>query len=53
MKKQKIVYAVFHTTENGADYLVKSFSCKENAFDYINEKKAAFDRELILRTIRY
>jgi hypothetical protein len=53
MKKKKKVYGVFHTTENGANYLVKCLRTREEAIDYTYYNKDNFERELIIKAITF
>jgi len=52
--RKKKVWAVFHTTEEGADYLVKS-RCKtyEDAVEWEHNSRDLYPRPLIIREIRY
>lgn len=52
--KRKLIWAVFHTTENGADYAVKT-GCKTHgeASDWEFENRYNFPRQLIIRKITY
>ena len=52
--KKKTVYAVFHTTETGADYAVKT-GCKDHAAasDWEHKHRDEYPRPLIIRKTTY
>ena len=53
-KKNKVVFVVFHTTEDGADYAVKT-GLKEyqDGCDWEFQNRDNFPRPLIIRKIKY
>ena len=52
--RKKMVFAVFYTTENGADYLVKAgFKERSEAVQWEGKNRINYERPLLIRKISY